>query len=285
MEPPPLRDAELRSLVERIKRKDCVLVLGPRVAVRPGDPDRRPLEELLACEILSQTDVGPNEAALSSTNLRRAADLYLRLKRNDRVELELAVQDFYSRDAEQTTDFHVDLAALPFKLCICATPDDLMLHAYEKVGKAPQRGHYNFKEPARETLSAPTPEKPLVYHLFGHHEDPESLVLSEMNLIDFIVAVVKGVPAVPDQVRSILKPDETSFLFLGFGFQHWYLRVLLRVFAIYNRPKLLAFEDAQFFDHPENEEAIGFFSEQQVDFRPLRWDAFAKDLRRVYDAS
>lgn len=44
---------ELRGLVERIKRGDCVLVLGPRLAIRANDPDRRPLDELLACELLA----------------------------------------------------------------------------------------------------------------------------------------------------------------------------------------------------------------------------------------
>jgi hypothetical protein len=37
---------ELRTPVERIKRGNCVLVLGPRVAIRANDPDRQPLDEL-----------------------------------------------------------------------------------------------------------------------------------------------------------------------------------------------------------------------------------------------
>ena len=97
---------ELRNLVERIKRGNCVLVLGPCVAVRANDPSRRPLDELLASELLK--DLGPleNEASRSPLTLRRAADLYLDKKIGDRVSLELDVKDFYTREAGTTTDFH-----------------------------------------------------------------------------------------------------------------------------------------------------------------------------------
>src|SRR5205807_5182619 len=90
---------ELRGLVERIKRGDCVLVLGPRVAIRPNDPDRTPLDELLAAEILGHLDdVAPAEAALAAGNLRRAADLHER-KQNDPGELRDIARDFYIREA------------------------------------------------------------------------------------------------------------------------------------------------------------------------------------------
>lgn len=44
-------DDALTILVERIKRGKCVLVLGPRVAVRADDSARTPLDELLAFEL------------------------------------------------------------------------------------------------------------------------------------------------------------------------------------------------------------------------------------------
>lgn len=276
---------ELRGLVERIKRGDCVLVLGPRVAIRANDPDRRTLEELLARNLLTSINAQESEASLSSTSLRRAADLYYR-QRQDREDLELAVQDFYTCEAGTTTDFHRDLARLPFRLCISASPDSLMLSAFEEAKKPPQKGYYSFKQGISARLSSPTPDRPLVYYLFGHHEDPSSLVLTEGDLIEFLVSIVRGVPPLPDQVRSILADPAASFLFLGFGFQNWYLRVLLQVMNVYgHRSKALAFEDAQFFGHPEHEQAAGFFSgDRLIDFRPLRWEMFAQNLREAYEA-
>lgn len=275
---------ELRGLLERIKKGDCVLVLGPRVAVRPNDPEYIPLDELLASELILDSGAAPADVAAAGTGLRRAADLYYRAKR-DRQVLEIAAQDFYAREDAATTVFHLDLAQLPFRLCISASPDSLMLNAFVQVPKKPQKGYYSFRNEATPRLSLPTESTPIVYHLFGHHDDASSMVLTEGDLIQFLVSIVRGLPPVPDHVRSILTDSDASFLFLGFGFQHWYLRVLLQVMNVYGH-RSLAFEDPQFFDHPEREQTVGFFSgDRLIDFRPLRWEDFAKHLRNTYESS
>lgn len=274
-------ERELRGLVERINRGDCVLVLGPRVAVRPDDPERRPLDGLLAQELMESI------GATAGESLHRAADLFYRT-RQDRVELDVAVQDFYEREAGATTDFHRDLAKLPFRLCICASPDSLMLNAFaETEGKAPQRGYYGFRPVYTPRLATPTADRPIVYHLFGHHVEARSLVLTEGDLIEFLVAIVRGAPSVPDQVRSVLADPSASFLFIGFGFHNWYLRVLLQVMNVYgHQSKAIAFEDTHFFTHPDRQQAVGFFSgDRLIEFRPLQWETFARQLSAAYEAS
>jgi len=277
---------ELRGLVERINRGDCVLVLGPRVAVRADDPERRPLDSLLAEELIESIGVTGPEGAAASASFHRAADLYYRT-RQDRVELDVAVQDFYEREAGATTDFHRDLAKLPFRLCICASPDSLMFNAFaETEGKTPQKGYYGFRPMYAPRLSRPTAEQPIVYHLFGHHVEARSLVLTEGDLIEFLVAVVRGAPAVPDQVRSMLADPAASFLFIGFGFHNWYLRVLLQVMNVYgHQSKAIAFEDPHFFNHPERQQVVGFFSgDRLIEFRPLQWETFARQLAEAWEA-
>lgn len=272
---------ELRGLVERINRGNCVLVLGPRVAFRQDDPQRTPLDVLLAQELLDGIGVD------AEPNLHRAADMYYRA-RQDRVELDIAVQDFYEREAGTTTEFHRDLASLPFRLCISASPDSLLYDAFAATeGKSPQKGYYSFRPIQTPRLMTPTPERPIIYHLFGHHDEAKSLVLTEGDLIEFIVAIVRGTPAVPDQVRSILADASASFLFIGFGFHNWYLRVLLQVLNVYgHQSKAIAFEDSQFFDHPERQQVVGFFSgDRMIEFRPLHWETFARQLSDAYESS
>ena len=106
-------------------------------------------------------------------------------------------------------------------------------------------------------------------------------------MIDFLVAIVGAKPPVPDQVRSILADPDASYLFLGFGFHNWYLRVLLKVLGVYgHRNKAIAFEDPHFFNHPDREQAVAFFSDdRRIDFRPLRWELFARQLWEAYKAS
>lgn len=258
---------DLQKLVEQIKSESgCVLVLGPRIAVRAGDPNRRPLDEILAAELLAGLGETTNE---SSSTLRYAADLHYR-RNKDLLELQLCARDFYAREATATTEFHRHLAQLPFRLCINASPDSLMLNAFESVGKHPQKGCYSFqpKESSKKAaLLTPTVDQPLVYSLFGHHEDMPSLVLTELNLVDYLVAIIRGAPAVPDEVRHMLKDKRASFLFLGFGFQNWHSRVLLKVLDVYSHnSRSFAFEDPQFVDSPESRHAIAFSATYSSNF-------------------
>jgi hypothetical protein len=278
---------ELRILVEQIKSDSgCVLVLGPRIAVRAEDPARRPLDEILAGELVSSLKTAAKEPPPS---LRRAADLHYKENRS-RAALEIDVRDFYARETNSTTNFHRHLAQLPFRLCISASPDSLMLTAFEAAGKRPQRDYYSFqaqRRGKRAGVVAPTVESPLVYYLFGHHDDGASLVLTEADLIEYLVQIIKGDPPIPDEVRSILRDPYASFLFIGFGFQNWYLRVLLKVLDVYgHRNAAIAFEDRQFFEHPDKEQATAFFSEDRtIEFRDLRWEPFALELLGAYESS
>ena len=288
-------ERDRRSLIEMIRRGQCVLVLGPRVAVRADDPERRPLDELLAEQLLSQlpaaaapqVGVAAGLQPPGSLDLRRAAETFLRSGDHERLDLELAVESFYKGEAGRTTsEFHRSLAQLPFQLCITASLDDLMFDALKAAGKQPRRAYFDFSR-----TQAPAPlqglasaEAPLVYHLLGHRDNPPSMVLGEGDLIDFITAVVKNIPPLPDQVRSVLADEQSSFLFLGFGFHNWYLRLLLKVLNVYNhRNPMLAFEDAQFFARPDHGEAVGFFSgDRAIKFRALRWEEFARWLLEAW---
>lgn len=274
--PPQLVPAELPALVDRIIRGECVLVLGPRVAVRPDDPQRRPLDELFAEEVLA--GMGGSGPAV----LRRVADMYC-VEGGELRELQVSARGFYERHAA-TTQFHRDLAALPFQLCISASPDEAMYLAFEEAGKTPQRGHYNFREDAGERLRVPTAESPLVYHLFGHCADSPSLVMTEDDVIRFLVNIIKGTPPVPDEVRSLIGTDTAGFLFIGFGLHNWYLRVVLQVLKLYGSGKTLAFEDERFFEHPDTAQTVGFFKERKMVLKELQWEPFARQLREAYEA-
>jgi len=275
----------LKTLVEQINSSSgCVLVLGPRVAVRADDANRRPLDEILAGELLASLNETAGE---SPPSLRHAAELYCH-RNGSRTPLERAARDFYARESTSTTDFHRDLAALPIRLCVSASPGHQMMAALREAGKEPKSDYYHFrgkKTDKKLDIVEPTAAKPLLYYLFGDHEDRQSMVLTEMDLIDYLVQIVKGEPAVPDTVRSILVDQDASFLFLGFGFHNWYSRVLLKVLNVYGHTdKPVAFEDPEFFHLPEHPQTTKFFSgDRLITFRHLRWEQFARELRQTYE--
>lgn len=280
-----LRDSEWRRLIRMIRNDACVLLLGPGMAFDSEDRDSTPLTVKLA-QVLADQLNHPHEA-MCADNLAHIAQIYQR--ENDRISLELEVEDFYRSYAGCTTDLHRRLAALPISLCIDLTPAGLMANAYyDEAGKTPVRDFYGSAKGQAISLIEFTPRRPLVYELFGSLDDSASLLLTENDLLDFLVNVAKNTPSLPKDLTSRCSDPKTSFLFLGFGFQHWYLRILLHVLkADGDRKNLsLALEDAAFFEHPEQHQTALFYSEQhRIQFRYASWQAFAEELsQRFHDA-
>ncbi len=277
----------LRTLVERIKAGGCVLLMGPGVAVDASVPERTLLTTVLARRLASDPALQNRCPAEMAGNLRYVAQLHYEVKR-DLEDLAIVIADFYQGLKGTTTAFHRNLAQLPFRLCINTTADEFMLDAFRSTGtKQPAVAHYNFRKALDPSLRAGTETEPLVYYLYGHTEDLYSLVLTESDLIEFLVAVVRGDPALPHYIRGRLGDPDTSFLFVGFGFQNWYPRVLLHVLKIYgHKSRAVALEDIGFFSHPDRPQTVGFFSgERSIEFRPLQWDTFAEQLCAAYQAS
>ena len=68
-----------------------------------------------------------------------------------------------------------------------------------------------------EAFGQPSKEQPLVYHLHGFDQYPESLVLTEDDYLEFLVAISsdkgRNTDPVPKPVREALV--ESSLLLLG----------------------------------------------------------------------
>lgn len=132
-----------RKLVESIKRGNCILLLGPQVSFDPEDSDHLPLTTLLARRLASHEVLAETKDLVNRDDLAHVAQLFK--QRSDRYGLEIEVKDFYDAYQNLVTDFHRDLAALPFTLCINTTPDHLFSNALVEAGKKPVRDYYNYQ--------------------------------------------------------------------------------------------------------------------------------------------
>jgi hypothetical protein len=74
----------------------------------------------------------------------------------------------------------------------------------------------------------PSKEAPLVYHLHGFDAYPDSLVLTENDCLEFLVAIAqdlgRGTDPIPKRVRQAMA--DSSLILLGYGLQNWDFRVL-----------------------------------------------------------
>jgi hypothetical protein len=179
---------------------------------------------------------------------------------------------------------HTQLAALPFSLCVNTGFDTFLWNALTAAGKAPADDYYHFQQTRLSTLAEASAARPVIYNLYGSLQESDSLVLTENDLLDFLVNVIKGTPPLLPFVTSRFSDPKTSFLFIGFGFDRWYVRILLHVLKAYgHRSRSLALEDKAFFARLDEPETAVFFERAHfIEFKHLSWQRFAEELQQRY---
>jgi CHAT domain/SIR2-like domain len=128
------------------------------------------------------------------------------------------------------------------KIYLTASADPLLAEALRAAGRLPVVEYARWNDDLKDDTKkfprrfdeedkklAIDSNRPLVYHLFGTLEVFESLVLTEDDFFDYLVAVVKDTSdlRIPGLVRAALTAN--SLLFLGFDLDDWMFRVLYRV--------------------------------------------------------
>jgi hypothetical protein len=130
---------------------------------------------------------------------------------------------------------HSVLARLPFKTFITTHPSDLLADALTAEGKHPQAELCRWKDEPIWPKSIfddptsqyePSRQSPLIYHLFGHLQELDTLVLTEDDYFDYLIGVTRDNDLIPETVRRALA--DSALLFLGFRMDEWDFRVLFR---------------------------------------------------------
>ncbi len=277
-----LNEKDWQRLVRTIERGQCVLMLGADIASYM-DNTKPPLTTLFARTLAEQLD--GKATVCDSDDLPQVAQTYIANRIGDRNDLEIEVESFYEAYRQDTTELHQCLAQLPFSYCISITPDEFMRNAFLNQGKAPTEAFYHFRQTQPLTVT-PSQQSPLIYQLYGSLSDSRSLVLTETDLLDFLVNIIAGSPELPPQLSTLLCDNNTSFLFIGFGFHRWYLRILLHVFRkqLNNNPlKSVALENTHFFSDPVHEQTVLFYDHTHaIEIKHCSWNELAENLLRRY---
>jgi hypothetical protein len=127
------------------------------------------------------------------------------------------------------------LANLPLPIFMTTNYDDFMTRALQFQGKQPQielcrwneflqRKHKSLFE-GRNRVQVSV-ESPVVFHLHGHQDCPESLVLTEDDYLDFLISMSKDQDLLPARIQEAL--TYSSLLFIGYRLADLNFRVLFR---------------------------------------------------------
>lgn len=123
------------------------------------------------------------------------------------------------------------LADLPAAIYLNASHETMLYRSLKATGKNPEavfcswRGKEVPKQPQPKALT-PTPETPWVYHVFGLFGKPDTMVLTEDDFFDYLIATSRLDLLLPTLVGRLM---QSSLLFLGFRLDDWRFRVLFRM--------------------------------------------------------
>ena len=126
---------------------------------------------------------------------------------------------------------HKVLAGLGLSIYLTTNPDNLLADALLDAGKKPHvvlcpRSDQRDELADEDPNYRPSVEEPLVYHLFGHLRDPDSVVLTQDDYFDYLIDITRNNEIIPKSVRANLA--NTALLFLGFQMSDWDFRVFFR---------------------------------------------------------
>jgi hypothetical protein len=205
--------------------------------------------------------------------------------------LRATAERFFRSGVCRPSPVHVKLATLPFSLIVTTCQDELMIQALTAAGKAPTAQRYNLrgdKLDNPEFMLTNSPQSPVVFRLFGDAADPSSLVLSENDVLDFLIAFVSERPPVPNSLLRALKRVGQSFLFVGFGIRQWELRLLLklllRALEVNRGGTAVAAESLRGLLQADREEIILFYQRgTRVEVEDADVDAFLTELCRRFE--
>ena len=123
------------------------------------------------------------------------------------------------------------LSGLPASIYLNASYHPMLLRILRAHGKSAEpvfaawRGDQVPQKP-QPKVARPTAESPWVYHIFGLFGKPDSLVLTEDDFFDYLIAASRLDLLLPALVGQLM---QSSLLFLGFRLDDWRFRVLFRM--------------------------------------------------------
>ena len=140
----------------------------------------------------------------------------------------------YPSFAQDHTHPFLLLAAFDLPIYITTGYHNFVEMALQQAGKTPRteicRWHQDLEEipSVLDGTYQPSKAEPLVYHLHGFDQYPDSLVLTEDDYLKFLVATSQNIGRETDPVHKRIRQamSDSSLMLLGYSLRDWDLRSL-----------------------------------------------------------
>jgi SIR2-like domain len=297
-----LREADWEDLLKAVKRRQCTPFIGAGASV-PWVP--------LGSEIAYEWAKEYGYPLEDSSQLARVTQFmgidrgWEMFPKNELSEKLAKINPADFSDVRNKNTPHAVLASLNLPVYITTNYDKFMEAALVSQRKDPDTEYCRWNQ-AIEFAGVssvfdnpeyrPSEYKPLVYHIHGTIDVPQSMVLTERDYIDFIINLSKDEKLLPTLIRKALAA--TSLLFIGYSLEDINFRIIFQgIMSIVKSPFQLPSIAVQLppsltkddgFSEAKREKALRYLDDYTKNMFKVRvyWgDAkeFAEELHRRWE--
>lgn len=223
----------LDQIATAVTERRCILFLGAGVHAPPPegseyqypDAQRPPIGSALSRELAASCALPERFPAEDVSNLQRVS-LFYEIARSRRLLVEAV--NAAVNTGKQPSPMLRALAELDFPLVITTNYDQLFERALYMVGKQPRAAVYTPNLEPTTDHRDPTAESPVVFKIHGDILQPETIVITDEDYIQFVLRMSNKEPY--DPVPMTLKYHLTGWptLFVGYSLLDYNLRVLFK---------------------------------------------------------
>lgn len=268
---------QMLEILDALEEKKCVLILGNYAFSKPVEAAADAEKEIFLPELLMRDQhkwLG-NYSPDSTIDFFTSAQALIGQPGGQRMFRELTRIHLEDLGEKQLNRFK-KISEIPFDLILSTYPFDLVHKVFEYNQIDHQFAYYNYLQDT-PPLKPFSDAYPLIYNLFGSEQHKESMVISLDRLYQFIFGIL-GVHRLPRLIED--KVQQASHLvFLGFSFDDWYMKLLLRILKVHEKEISYA--------HPPGASSLGrenkmfFESNFKVTFLDKKIDEFILNLHSV----
>ena len=231
-----LEENDWNTLLRRIKAGKCtpflgagvnsgILTVGSEIAQKLAETHRCPFKDTADLARVTQVLAVENDPMYPKEEVLRLLSEQL-----EKWKQSIDINDFFGSEDQPLGV----LAGLPLPIYMTTNYDNLIVKALETHRKDPKRELCRWNKYVTGNASVfdsatgfePTPATPIVFHLHGHDEVPESLVLTEDDYIDFLVNISRRQDLLPARIQQAM--TGASLLFVGYSLADLDFRVIFR---------------------------------------------------------
>ena len=223
----------VEKLAECVSAGKCILFLGAGVHYPPPEGagytypenERPPLGAALSQELAKECEFHRKFPRDSDRDLKRVALCYeLSNGRNQLVsEIRKRVDQ-----GKQPSPVLRALARLNFPLVITTNYDLLFERALQGATKYPRSIIYTPNENSQTPDHEPEPNAPVILKIHGSVAEPESIVITDEDYIQFVLRMSEKEPFNPVPVTFLYHLKRWPTLFVGYSLMDYNLRLLFK---------------------------------------------------------